>query len=301
MKPEFDDTIFKAVSILEETVAYETLVAELNRSIRSVSEQLRASNLLPSDFLRTSVANLFTEQVLDAVRTQLLEMSRAFSVALYNDLLYPAQLRLSEMAPTLLYYLGDIELCKEPLVSVVGARKATDEGRREAQEIAKVLADAKYCVTSGLASGIDTSAMKAAIEAGGKVVGVIGTPLNQSYPKENIELQSYVSKEGLLVSQVPFFRYSKEPFSSRKYHFSQRNELMAGITQATIIVEASDTSGTLTQARACMKLNRPLFITERCYNTQGISWPRKYVERGAIVVKNAEEIPAYLASLSQCA
>ncbi len=299
MKTVGDDTDFKAVSILEETVAYETLVAELNRSIRSVSEQLRDSNLLPSDFLRTSVASLFTEQILEAVRTQLLDLSRVFSVALYNDLLYPAQLRFSEMAPSLLYYLGDIELCQQPLISVVGARKATDDGRRLANEIAKTLASANFCVTSGLASGIDTSAMQAAIEAGGKVVGVIGTPLNQSYPKENIDLQSYVSKEGLLVSQVPFFRYSREHFSTRKYHFPQRNELMAGITQATVIVEASDTSGTLTQARACMKLGRPLFITERCYNSQGVSWPKKYVDKGAIVVKNAEEILEHLTALSR--
>jgi DNA processing protein len=293
------DVDFKAVSILEETVAYEALVAELNRSIRSVSEQLRVGNMLPSDLLRTSVASLFTEQILEAVRTELLDLSRVFSVALYNDVLYPAQLRFSEMAPSLLYYLGDIELCQQPLVSVVGARKATDDGRKLAAEIARTLTNANFCVTSGLAAGIDTSAMHSAIEAGGKVVGVIGTPLNQSYPKENNDLQKYVSQEGLLVSQVPFFRYSREHFSTRKYHFPQRNELMAGITRATVIVEASDTSGTLTQARACMKLSRPLFITERCYHSQGISWPKKYVEKGAIVVKNSQEILEHLTKSSQ--
>ena len=138
--------------------------------------------------------------------------------------------------------------------------------------------------------GIDTAAMTAAIAAKGKVIGVIGTPINEYYPKNNFDLQNEVSKNHLLVSHVPIFRYANEHFNTKRFYFPQRNVTMAAISDATIIVEASETSGTLTQARACVSMNRKLFILNSCFENSSITWPSKYEAKGAIRVKDINDI-----------
>ena len=96
----------------------------------------------------------------------------------------------------------------------------------------------------------------------GLTIGVIGTPINEYYPKENKKLQDEIAKDFLLISQVPFYRYAHEPFKHRSYHFPRRNMIMASISKATVIVEASDISGSLIQAQECLKQNKKLFIME---------------------------------------
>lgn len=160
---------------------------------------------------------------------------------------------------------------------MVGARKATDDGKARAARIARELTRNGIAVTTGLALGIDTAATRAAMEYGGRVIGVIGTPIDECYPKENRQLQEEVAQNHLLVSQVPLYKYSKQPFKSKKYYFPERNELMAAISDATVIVEASDTSGTLTQARACLHQGRPLFIMRSCVEDSRVTWPARYI------------------------
>src|ERR1019366_8913989 len=108
--------------------------------------------------------------------------------------------------------------------------------------------------------------------------------IDEYYPKENRDLQDLIAKSHLLVSQVPFYRYATEPFRSRRNYFPQRNETMSALSEATIIVEASDTSGTLTQARAALEQKRKLFILDSCFERPDITWPRRFEARGAIRV-----------------
>jgi DNA processing protein len=130
-----------------------------------------------------------------------------------------------------------------------------------------------------LAKGIDTAALTGALEARGKVIAVIGTPIDEYYPKENKELQDYIASHHLLLSQVPFYKYKNEHFKARRYYFPERNKTMSALSEATIIVEASDRSGTLTQARACFKQKRPLFILNSCFENPDITWPHNYSKR----------------------
>ena len=82
-----------------------------------------------------------------------------------------------------------------------------------------------------------------------------------------------------------------QPFNTKRFYFPERNELMAAVSNATLIVEASDTSGTLTQARACLHQGRPLFITRRCFEDPSLTWPKKYAGRnGVAVVDGPEEV-----------
>jgi len=215
----------------------------------------------------------------------------SFSVVVNNTPSWPHKLADSERPTPLIYYRGDIGLVETQGVSVVGARKASEAGRLRARRIARELAEAGVTVVTGLAAGIDTAATESAIKAGGKVTGVIGTPIDEAYPKENRELQEKVARRHLLISQVPFFRYSQEAFKEHRYHFPERNELMAAVSDATVIVEASDTSGTLTQARACLHQGRPLLIMRSCTEAPGVTWPNRFVgKEGVHVIDNTEQV-----------
>ena len=125
-------------------------------------------------------------------------------------------------------------------------------------------------MVSGLAKGIDTAALTTAISAGGSVVAVIGTPLDRAYPIENAPLQEKIAAEHLLVSQ---FASGARTFPSS---FPVRNRLMAALSDATVIIEASDSSGTLHQAAECVRLHRWLFIARSVTADRTLEWPSKF-------------------------
>jgi DNA processing protein len=278
-----------AVSPWLEMVSYETLWSVRSASMKTIAELFQKHRVLPSQLLEAEGPSLYTDDLRAQVEHFLFTI-RGFSVSINGCFQYPKRLRDAKYPPELLYYRGDIGLVESPSVSIVGARSASPEGKRRAAKLAHQLVEAGYTIISGLATGIDTAAMTAAIEVGGRVVGVIGTPINESYPKENRDLQECVARRHLLLSQVPFYRYATEPFSAKRRYFPERNETMAALSQATIIVEASDKSGTLTQARACFQQGRKLFILNSCFERGDIEWPHTYESRGAIRVRDFDDI-----------
>jgi DNA processing protein len=124
---------------------------------------------------------------------------------------------------------------------------------------------------SGLARGIDTDALMAAIADGGRVVGVIGTPIDQAYPAENRRLQERISGEHLLISR---FAHGERV---RGRNFPMRNRLMAALADATIIIEAGERSGTLHQAAECLRLERWLFISGSLIEDPTLKWPARFL------------------------
>jgi DNA processing protein len=207
---------------------------------------------------------------------------------------YPAKLRDAQYPVELLYYQGFWDLVETRSVAVVGARKASAEGLARAAKLARRLSADGFTLVSGLAAGIDTVAHTTAIECGTPTIAVIGTSLSSVYPPENAELQNLIARDHLLISQVPVIRYAAQgPFLNKRF-FPERNVTMSALTEATIIVEASDTSGTLTQARAALHQGRKLFILESCFHVKGLRWPTLYERRGAIRVKEYEDIQRHL-------
>lgn len=292
--------IQNAISPRDEMIAYETLWAMDKVSLKTIAEWFAENPVVPSKLLRLKEsAELFSD--LPALRAKVAAYVKTigvpFSVCVHGTFQYPKRLRDAKHPIELFYYRGDIGLLDSKCISVVGARECSPEGLKRAAKLAKGLAERGYTVVSGLAKGVDTAAMEAAMEVeGGKTIGVIGTPINEAYPKENAPLQDKVAQRHLLVSQVPFYRHKTEPFSAKKYHFPQRNETMAAISDATVIVEASDSSGSLTQARACFQQGRKLFILNSCFERTDISWPAKYEREGAIRVRDFEDIYREIAS-----
>lgn len=169
------------------------------------------------------------------------------------------------------YAAGDLQLLKRRCVSIVGTREASEDGWRRAQRLARELAQAGIVVMSGLARGIDTAALGGSIDSGGDVIAVIGTPLDKAYPAENASLQEVIFRKHLLLS--PF------PSGERVYpsNFPKRNKVMAALSDATVIVEASDTSGTLHQAAECQRLGRWLFILRSVIDNPAVTWPKRFI------------------------
>ena len=182
-------------------------------------------------------------------------------------------------APDKLWLEGDQELLTTGLrVSVVGSRKASEAGLRRAAALTRALVKRKITVVSGLADGIDAVAHETAIACGGKTIAVLGTPLSQAYPKSNASLLDRIKSDHLAISQFA------EGTSFRPQNFPIRNRTMALVSDATVIVEASDKSGTRHQGWEAIKMGRLLFLMQNVAENKSISWSEKMIEYGAQVL-----------------
>ena len=196
---------------------------------------------------------------------------------------YPPNLRAVHDRPPMVFVAGRLTPADAHGVAVVGARKATHSGTEQARAIAEHLVDRGFTVVSGLAAGIDTAAHTGALARGGRTVAVIGTGLARSYPPQNEALQRRIASECAVVSQF----WPDAPPSRRS--FPMRNAVMSGITLATVVVEASDTSGARMQARLAHAQGRPVFLLASLVERQ--QWAREYAARpGTHVVRSADEI-----------
>ncbi len=193
-----------------------------------------------------------------------------------EELLGPLNEVEQKNAPSSLFVCGDLGLLKNgPRVSVVGSRRVSDYGRRLAGILAENLVSHEAVVVSGLAQGVDTEAHVAALKAGGRTIAVLGTPLSESFPKENRALQERIMREHLAVSQFP-------PGSATgRGNFPMRNRTMALISDATVIVEAGESSGTIHQGWEALRLGRPLFICEPLVSEARFGWVHEMIEYGA--------------------
>ena len=159
---------------------------------------------------------------------------------------------------------GWLDLVASRSVAVVGSRKPSRDGLARTRRLVRELVNDDFTVVSGLAAGIDRAAHETAIERNGRTIAVIGTPLSQVYPKEHTTLQRRIAQQFLLVSPVPVKRYESQTYRGNRLFFPERNVVMSALTEATIIVEAGETSGTLIQARAALQQGRKLFILDSC-------------------------------------
>ncbi|MCC8966719.1 DNA-processing protein DprA [Bradyrhizobium sp. Pear76] len=186
-----------------------------------------------------------------------------------------------------IFYSGHLDLLEAPAVSIVGTRDVSENGRKRAYQLARALSAAGVSVVSGLAKGVDTAALTSTLDNGGHAVAVIGTPLDKAYPAENSQLQQQIYAHHLLVSP---FRNGSRIFKS---NFPVRNRVMAAISDATVIIEASDTSGTLHQASECVKLDRWLFIAQSVLDDGSLKWPERFQGYKKMApLKTAEDVLA---------
>jgi DNA processing protein len=276
-----------AISPRREMGAYEALWLETGASFKTIAAKFAADRTaLPSDFVSPSVADRCAAEVMKILKAAGIHR---FGVRVNHAGDYPSRLRDAKHPIELLYYQGAWELTETRCIAIVGSRSASQDGIKRAQRIARELAERDFTIVSGLAIGIDTAAHTAAIERG-RTIAVIGTPLGSYYPPQNRELQDKIAREYLVISQVPILRYHQQTIPQNRLFFPERNVTMSALTEATIIIEAGETSGTLTQARAALHQRRKLFILDSCFRRDDITWPASFEQRGAIRVRATEDI-----------
>jgi DNA processing protein len=284
------ESIFSAapIEVRSEVAAYESLWLNEGTWFKNLAELFDQNpGAVPSELVPTATIADTWAMLVDLLG---IERIRQFGARVHGAGEYPSKLRDASHPVELLYYQGNWELVETPSVAVVGTRNPSDEGLESARRIARSLVKNGFTVASGLAKGIDTAAHTATIDAGGRTIAVIGTPLFEAYPRENADLQQQIAREHLVVSQVPFLRYQRQHYKANSLFFPARNVTMSALTCATVIVEAGNTSGTLVQARAALAQGRKLFILESCFRNRELSWPAKYETKGAIRVGTTSEI-----------
>ena len=278
----------RSISPYRELGAYEELWSASKTSFRSLANRFeRKPGSLPSDFVDPEVADRTAELVCQKLQAS---GGKRFGVHVHGAAEYPERLRDARHPVELLYHRGNWDLVHSRSVAVVGTRSPTLEGRKQTRRLVRNLVADEFTIVSGLAKGIDTIAHTTAIEEDGRTFAVIGTPLSHSYPKENRELQVQIEQRFLLISQVPVLRYDRQDYRRNRLFFPERNKTMSALTEATIIVEAGETSGTLVQATAAVEQNRKLFIMDSCFRNRNLTWPEKFARKGAVRVKCYQDI-----------
>ncbi|WP_406626089.1 DNA-processing protein DprA [Acidovorax sp. SDU_ACID1] len=283
----------KPVDVHTELGAYEHLWLQNKTTVKRMAELFSEHpDALPSDLVDLDVAVETAKRVVALFLAKGLE---DFGVRVHGADEYPDSLRDAVEPIEVLYYQGNWDLVESPKrVAVVGTRGVSTEGAARTRKLVRALVDHDFTVVSGLAKGVDTIAHTTAIESGGRTIAVIGTPIGEFYPRENEELQRKIAADYLLISQVPLLRYMQQDYRMNRFFFPERNKTMSALTNATIIVEAGETSGTLIQATAALKQKRKLFILESNFHNPNITWPSKFENLGAIRVRNFDDILANL-------
>jgi DNA processing protein len=171
----------------------------------------------------------------------------------WGDAAYPPLLACAPDPPKRLWLRGHLDALTQPQVAIVGARHASIGGIDNARLFARALVGCGITVTSGLALGIDGAAHRAALDAGGRSIAVIGSGLSQIYPRSHLGLADALAETGAVISEYA------PAVTPRQHHFPQRNRIIAGISVAVIVIEASERSGSLITARLAAEAGREVF------------------------------------------
>lgn len=177
---------------------------------------------------------------------------KKFPVLSILDSNYPLELKEIYNPPVLLFYQGNIELLSKPKLAVVGARQASQMGCQSVKKIIKETNN-QFVIVSGLARGIDTAAHVSALKNGGSSIAVIGSGLDVYYPTENKKLQEYMSYNHLVLSE---YFTGEQPL---KFHFPERNRIIAGLCQGIVVAEAKMRSGSLITCERALEEGREVF------------------------------------------
>ncbi|MEZ4528423.1 MAG: DNA-processing protein DprA [Desulfobacterales bacterium] len=215
-------------------------------------------------------------------------IQKQYRIVTMNDPDYPDLLREIPDPPPFLYVSGQL-IRSNACVAVVGTRNPTSYGIFATRHLCRELAAMNISIVSGMARGIDTAAHRAALEAGGKTIAVLGSGLERIYPPENKELFHSISGSGAVISEFPL---SAEP---EPHHFPVRNRIISGMSLGTVVVEASRKSGSLITARLAAEQDREVFAVPGNIRSFQSAGPHGLIKQGAKLVENAQDIAEEIA------
>jgi DNA processing protein len=196
---------------------------------------------------------------------------------------YPPMLREIHDPPIGLYRLGSYDF-QDPCVAIVGSRKTTLYGQSVAKRFGEELARAGFCVVSGLARGIDTSAHQGALAAGGRTAAVLGVGIDIVYPPENLDLYRSIAASGAVLSEFPFGRRAD------RQSFAMRNRIVSGICKAVIVVESEVDGGSMITARFAGEQGRMLCAVPGRIDQPGSGGCHQLIRDGATLVTCVDDV-----------
>lgn len=243
------------------------------------NDQLRSAGLDPA------VVSLVAEIRAKTDPPAILAALDAQGIALRTlaDESYPRLLREIAVPPGVLYVrgaFGDL-----PAVAVVGSRKMSDYGRRVTSDLVAALVGAGQVVVSGLALGIDGAAHDAALKAGGTTWAILPGGVDRPYPAAHHGLARRILEcGGALVSEFP------PGTQALRHHFPIRNRIIAGLSRATVVVEAAERSGSLLTARAALEANRDVFTVPGSIYAPGSAGPHRLIQLGAKLIHDPNDV-----------
>ncbi|GBG97211.1 DNA-processing protein DprA [Lactococcus termiticola] len=199
------------------------------------------------------------------------------------DEAYPERLRQIYDPPTLLFYLGNLKLLEQEKIAFVGSREASSSAMKSTQNLISGL-NGRFVIVSGLARGIDTASHLSAIKSKSGTIAVIGTGLDQYYPEDNRKLQDHISRHELLLSEYP------AGSKALKYHFPERNRIIAGLSKAVVVIEAKRRSGSLITAERAMEEGRDVFAVPGDINEARSEGCHHLIQEGAKLVYQPKDI-----------
>jgi DNA processing protein len=234
--------------------------------------ELEKLRLLPE-----AVDSIIARDLHDKAEAELLNVRKiGGDILVLDDGVYPPLLREIYDPPIALYVKGAWSQCwDQPCIAIVGSRKCSTYGQNAALMLARDLAQRGVTVVSGFARGIDAAAHRGAIQGGGRTVGVLGTGIDEVYPRDHKKLADEIlERGGALVSQFPL---STPPVSE---NFPYRNRIISGLSLGVVVVEAAENSGSLITARLAIEQNREVFAVPGNI-TSRTSFGTNYLIKGA--------------------
>jgi DNA processing protein len=206
------------------------------------------------------------------------------TIICFDSPAYPPLLKEISSPPLILYLQGDITLLNSAQIAMVGSRNCTPYGQNKAYQFASELVQSGFTITSGLAIGVDGYAHQGALDKNGKTIAVLGTGLNNIYPKRHLKLAQQISENGLLVSE---FWPNAAAIPS---NFPRRNRIISGLSLGTLVIEASLRSGSLITARYAGEQNREVFALPGSVDNPEACGCLSLIQQGAKLVMNQQDI-----------
>jgi DNA processing protein len=201
-----------------------------------------------------------------------------------SDSRYPALLKKIYDPPPVIYVKGDIQPSDNLAVAIVGSRGCSHYGSEQASRFAHLLASAGFTIVSGMARGIDSAAHSGALSANGRTIAVQGCGLSKIFPPENKELFAKICANGACISELPM---EYEPLAE---NFPPRNRIIAGLSLATIVIEAMPRSGALITAQAALENNREVMAVPGRADSPLSKGPHKLIKQGAKLIESVEDV-----------
>lgn len=196
---------------------------------------------------------------------------------------YPKMLKEIHDPPIGLYRKGNY-LFGQPCIAIVGSRRTTLYGQSVAKKLGAELAQMGFCVVSGLARGIDTSAHEGALSVGGKTAAVLGTGIDIIYPSENLDLYRRIAETGAVLSEFPFGR------KADRQSFAMRNRIVSGICEGVIVVESDVSGGAMITARFAGEQGRLIFAVPGRIDQPTSAGCHQLIRDGATLLTSVDDI-----------